>query len=267
MKIERFVSVSVVLSMLLVLMCCSTKNSDSNNSLAGISGEEDDDLEILINKEKFRVSPEDSSKLVAVNNFGLKMMRYAMGVDGANNNLVLSPVSSLSLLAIYGNGLNNTGQTRLAKGLGFSSMSDFNKLISRMIHGLPKVDKGNVFVCANAVWVNDGNEITKTYRRTLEEELFAQVSSVNLNDASTQQSINNWVSEKTSGMINDIFTPDPGLEMYAVNAIYFDGAWDWPFSEELTDTGDFHNSDGSVSKVKMMHDDGYYTYHKGKIIK
>ena len=67
--------------------------------------------------------------------------------------------------------------------------------------------------------------------------------------------INEWVEEKTDGMISDLLKPsdlDPTSIMVLINAITFEGNWKEAFSEDDISEGIFTTSGGSESSVSFL---------------
>jgi serpin B len=78
--------------------------------------------------------------------------------------------------------------------------------------------------------------------------------------------INNWVSNETNDKINDLIPAGaitPQTRLVLTNAIYFDAAWQNPFSADKTKNGTFNLQDGSTVSVPMMNNEGSYGYTKG----
>ncbi|CAL8071013.1 unnamed protein product [Orchesella dallaii] len=69
-----------------------------------------------------------------------------------------------------------------------------------------------------------------------------------------QTMINRWVQEKTHNKIKSILDepPSPDTTMGIINAIYFKGPWEFPFSDKLTRKRDFHVSPSQTVKVDTM---------------
>ena len=75
------------------------------------------------------------------------------------------------------------------------------------------------------------------------------------------QNVNNWVSTNTNKMIPEILKEIPGgTVMMLINAVYFEGKWDTPFTEDKTFQSSFYGTD-KESVVDMMHLYGeHFTY-------
>jgi serpin B len=70
-----------------------------------------------------------------------------------------------------------------------------------------------------------------------------------------RESINEWVSEQTGGLIPSLFAPDSLTEfttLVLVNALYLRAPWSEPFSEGYTQQRDFTRLDNQVVSVDMM---------------
>ena len=68
------------------------------------------------------------------------------------------------------------------------------------------------------------------------------------------KTINNWVSDKTHGKIDEIIEAiDPAMMMILINAIYFNCVWEVEFDPKDTNEAPFYNEDGQVyGQVDMM---------------
>lgn len=70
-----------------------------------------------------------------------------------------------------------------------------------------------------------------------------------------RQAINGWVSERTGGLIPDLFPAD-SINAYStlvlVNALYLSAPWSEPFPKEDTQEEDFTRLDNQVVPVQMM---------------
>ncbi len=67
--------------------------------------------------------------------------------------------------------------------------------------------------------------------------------------------INDWVSDKTHGKIDEIIDAiDPATMMILINAIYFNCVWDVEFDPKDTNEAPFYTEEGQVwGQVDMMH--------------
>src|SRR5690606_27425301 len=77
--------------------------------------------------------------------------------------------------------------------------------------------------------------------------------SLDFADYAAPIAINEWVKQRTDGMIDQIVDRlDPSLVMLLTNAVYFDGAWTTEFDPAETRSGTFQRHDGTTLEVDMM---------------
>ena len=82
------------------------------------------------------------------------------------------------------------------------------------------------------------------------------------------QTINTWVENQTNQLIRNLLSTDvvtPDTRLILINCIYFKGAWVYPFEEYLTnEKADFHELNGTVSKIKLMQQQESFFYAENK---
>jgi len=79
--------------------------------------------------------------------------------------------------------------------------------------------------------------------------------------------INEWVSDQTEGRIKDLIPQgaiDALTRLVLTNAIYFNGAWEYPFDQDVTADGDFYLLDGGQVIVPMMNQTESFGYTDGE---
>ncbi|MCU4973631.1 serpin family protein [Halobacteria archaeon AArc-m2/3/4] len=113
------------------------------------------------------------------------------------------------------------------------------------------------FTTANAVWGQDGYGFSEEYLELLEAYYGAGMELVDFSGSpeEARQQINEWVEAQTNDRIEDLLPEgsiDAATKLVLTNAIYFVGKWEYPFSEEDTESGTFTALDGTESEVPMM---------------
>ena len=110
---------------------------------------------------------------------------------------------------------------------------------------------------ANAIWGQQGAHIEQAYLDLLSANYAAGLRSVDFSQSQQAADlINQWAEEQTLGKIKDIAKPamfNSNTRLALTNAVYFKGAWLYPFQEAATYAEDFTNLNGDVSQVDMMH--------------
>ena len=112
---------------------------------------------------------------------------------------------------------------------------------------------------ANSVWMNKGTtwaaNINSDFLTPAKDYYSGEVYEADFDGQADKvvQNVNNWVSTNTNKMIPEILKEIPGgTVMMLINAVYFEGKWDTPFTEDNTFKGKFYGT-GKESEVDMMH--------------
>ncbi|WP_152192457.1 serpin family protein [Georgenia satyanarayanai] len=91
--------------------------------------------------------------------------------------------------------------------------------------------------------------VQDTYGATLDE--------VDLGSPDTAVAIDDWVEQRTEGLIDaiaaDLGLPSPAAVLVLLNAVYFHGTWTTTFEEGSTRDSPFTLADGEVVDVTTMH--------------
>jgi serpin B len=199
---------------------------------------------------------------------------------GAPGNLMLSPYSIWTALAMLVPGARGPTRDQLADRLGLADVSILTELVRvlatraeptaqqrRMVaQGFLNADSlGFVFEVANQLWIQSGYRITPDYGIQL-TALFgldpAPVDFAGAPDAAAA-AINRWVGDRTHGKIQHLVDGGglgPQLRAVLANAIYFKASWGSEFRPAATKPGAFHLADGSSATVPLMRQVGPYPY-------
>jgi serine protease inhibitor len=177
-------------------------------------------------------------------------------VDG---NLMVSPASVAAVLALLDLGANAKMRAALLKVLGLEQPTEeisTNKLAAlRASVKAVQADANGPLASANAI-VFDPK--AAPYPKMIPElaAAGAQVTIDDLDDPATIQRINNWVKERTAGLIPSIIEKAPrdgGL--VALNALHFKECWRDPFDPSLTRPARFRGL-AATFEVPMMQSEG-----------
>ena len=178
------------------------------------------------------------------NHMAERLLRYCC-MEDRGQNVFLSPMSVLMLLAIAADATAGQTQEEIIRVLG---QSNAGKALGALQNTLCAE---GVLSSASAVCVRKDRSagLKKEFRELLEQvyggELFISEDMV--------QDVNAWVAEKTKGMIREAM---PGtmenMMLCLLNAVAFDDKWKIPYEDHEVCDGEFRNADGTVSTVKMM---------------
>lgn len=178
------------------------------------------------------------------------------------DNIFFSPYSvSLALMLVYA-GAENLTESELATvlNLPYSKQSVHNayKMLSSE---LSRENKGITINIANSVWTDDDISLMDQYSKTVELYYQSEVRQTDFaQSASAAETINGWVADQTENKIDHIIDASALNAMtrfVVVNAVYFYGQWENPFSEAFTKDGPFNLSDGTTVITPLMNDIAY----------
>jgi len=195
-----------------------------------------------------------------------------------DGNLFYSPYSiSLALVMTYAGARGETAQ-QMVDTLYFALDQDslhpaFNsldiELASRGKGAKGKDEEGFRLNIVNAIWGQKGYKFLSNFLDILAENYGAGLGSLDFASSPEESrvTINNWVSEQTEGRIQDLIPQgliDITTTLVLTNAIYFNAAWQYPFSEDMTDDGLFYLLNGDEVTVPMMKQTETFGYGEGE---
>lgn len=195
--------------------------------------------------------------------FGMELFRRS-AAENKSKNVLVSPVSVMTALAMTANGANGETLAEMEKVLGGElKMEDINEYLSyfdRRVTGA----KYSTLNIANSIWFNANRnyDLKEEFLSTDMRYYNAPLYKV-LFDMAAMQDVNNWVMKNTKGMIKKVFedADEPLFEelaMCLINTLYFHG--DWAKEYESTYKADFTDVNGNKKSVDFLGGDEYYYY-------
>lgn len=161
---------------------------------------------------------------------------FAQMIDGENP--VISPVSAYMTLAVAGSGAGGTTKDEfysvLGKNMGLLAWDVKNRFSAQG-------DFMNVLL-SNVAWIDDRFIINRAWQDSVKNLTDAEVFQAKLFQTETMDAVNQWIYDKTNGMI-DRFLTEPFHELVMLvlfNTVYFKGSWAYPFDEYCTNKEQFY---------------------------
>lgn len=212
------------------------------------------------------VDSDQVSELVKANNsFATDL--YQNVAQSNEDNLIFSPYSISQAFSMVYAGARGETQAQMMEVLHFLPQETqhpaFNAL-EQYLAQLPQaetqgIESGEPFQLdvTNAVWGQEGTPFVEAYLETLARQYGAGLRAVDFaqNPESAHQAINDWVAEATQDRIQNMVPRDvinTNTRLVLANAIYFYGAWLFPFNQEATEDGEFALLDGTMVTVPLM---------------
>ena len=171
----------------------------------------------------------------------------------APGNLMLSPYSVGTALAMAYAGARGDTQAEMAQILGFDwspdAIGEVNARLAELVMDRGPDEDASISVANALALTQSGGAVSKDYA-----DLLANLFDAELFADATLEDINAWVSAKTNGRIDPILEQlDPFSIAVLLNALHFSASWDKSFEAYSTRAGDFHLSPAETVSVPMMH--------------
>ena len=205
----------------------------------------------------------------------------------SQKNYLVSPTSFRAALALAVSGADSETKAQLIHAMGFESMGDviqWYESVSESIDAFAEdlstakeqyeLNKGfypdgtaapdRAFSIANSVWHNADKQGTMSpdYISYVADHFDA--TAADAPGAKLADRVNDWVKEKTNGLIPSIADDLSQTDAILINALYLRTSWIDAFSDLATSPGDFTSADGTfVTKDFMQQQDKFYFYEDG----
>lgn len=188
------------------------------------------------------------------NEFGLDFFRKVITND-TSDNIMVSPLSVALALGMTYNGAADSTKEAMKETLKLAGFTDeeINNSYQSIVDQLLKLDPKIILSIANSIWCRQGFTVLPEFIELNQHYYDAEVSELDFNLPEAKDIINEWVDEKTNGLITEIIDYIPiEAVMYLINAIYFKGLWKYEFDPEATGEQSFYLKDGNTKMVDMM---------------
>ena len=173
---------------------------------------------------------------------------------------ILSPISITYALGMLNNGAAGETLQQINKVLGFNNADEVNAFCKKMLTEAPYLDKLTKVQIANNIYVNKDYTLNPVFVEKANDFYNAQPETRDFADGKTRDVINQWASDHTEKMIEEVLSEDefkPNAVSYLLNAIYFKGTWKEKFKKEETKEEAFKSAG---KKVPMMHQQKKFLY-------
>lgn len=173
----------------------------------------------------------------------------------ADQNACLSPYSLFAALSMTANGADDASFKSLRDllGIGDGSLEALNSYNKTLLEYLPKVDRKSTCMVNNSLWYRPDLSVLPAFKGVLSDYYAGQLINTDPSGEAGMKAINKWVSDKTNGLITSLIKEPKTWPSALINTAYFKSTWKDKFKKENTRKEDFHNIDGPVSRVDMMH--------------
>lgn len=202
----------------------------------------------------------------ADNTFGIKLFKNLNDLSGADDNIIISPLSISMALGMTYNGAN--GETKEAMGntleLQGLTVEEINEGYKFMIDALTTVDPKVTMNIPNSIWYRSTFNVEQEFIDLNKNYFYAEVNPI----PQSVDVINNWVAKHTNNKIDKILDGiGPNDIMYLINAVYFNATWKFEFLEQNTLPKTFYLANGTTKEVAMMQQSTTLNYTTNEMFK
>lgn len=183
--------------------------------------------------------------------------------NSKNQNVFISPTSIILALSLLYNGASDQTQQEMAKALGFENLSleTINQENQKLQKTLQNNQEQIELSIANSLWARKDITFHQAFLKSSQEYYQAEVRQLDFKNSESAKIINQWVSDRTQGKIEQIIEQiQPEDVLFLINAIYFKGMWQTPFDNKLTKTQTFYLAGRKTKQHPMMSRTGDYLY-------
>jgi serine protease inhibitor len=187
-------------------------------------------------------------------NFGLTMLDRLLAEQSAGN-VFISPLSATIALSMAASAAQGDTRAAMLRTLGLDPTIDPSGQLRETIQRLNQSDANAQLELAQAVWAQDGLQLSPSYVAKLRNDYQAELATLDFRDPNAPDVVNRWVDSKTHHKITRLVDQfDPSTVGYLVNATYFHALWATEF-KPLSTPVVFRQFTGSTTSPPMMHRD------------
>ena len=214
---KKYILIVILLLSFTLSSCGKSVSKKSINLMDNIPKSDLDPVEISsLNNDK-------RGKKEEITDFGLKLLSENFNEE----NILISPLSIVSALAMVANGANDETLSEMEKTLN-SDVQELNDYLKAYNAYLPSKEKYEVSL-ANSIWFKDDENLNvkEDFLKINRDYYDASVYKTTF-DEKAKDDINSWVNLKTKGMIETLLeeAPPENVIMYLINALSFDAEWE-----------------------------------------
>lgn len=192
---------------------------------------------------------------------GFSLLKNAEADD--DGNIFISPTSVLIAMLMVYNGTDGETKKEIEEALEISGLSEeeINEATKALLTALARNEEKLEITLANSLWLNDDFSFQNEFAKKMEDYFAAEIAEIDINDNASAKQINDWVKKETNNMIDEIVeSPLPkDIVAYIINALYFNGTWQYEFDKSATYDDIFYTENGE-EKMPFMSLDKEFTY-------
>jgi|NGEPerStandDraft_6_1074524.scaffolds.fasta_scaffold29157_2 serpin B len=253
--------VVVLLATLIPIGLGGRTNRNSNLHVAATSGPAVELVSDTGPAGPVSASPSSNAVARSEQQFSLSLLKQISASSSGSSNIVVSPLSLATALAMLELGAKGSTETQIAHTLGTNELTaeqqaaGWSALSAELAQA--SASAGIAMQSANSLWLQKGLDMDPSFMSDLSRYFASGVWQVDFasDPSAAVAALNTWVARETHGHISSLFAPGAITNQTALvlaNAVYFKAAWQQPFTAATFD-GTFHLPAGTTASVPFMH--------------
>ena len=197
----------------------------------------------------------------ALVDFQWQLFQHTIQQASNEENVLISPFSVASALYMALEGAAAETKQEMMESLGLPYQEEesvskaYHELVVRLLQIVDEVKLSSV----NGVFYDQSRVMPASeFMSKMHDAFSADDLALDFSQPESRNQINNWVSDKTEGRIEEIVKEiKPEDIMFLINAIFLKADWANPFAPEQSYNDSFYRSDGTEQVVTFMTQDVY----------
>uniref|UniRef100_A0A8C8UQR6 Serpin domain-containing protein n=1 Tax=Peromyscus maniculatus bairdii TaxID=230844 RepID=A0A8C8UQR6_PERMB len=204
-------------------------------------------------------TPVDNLALTSTNTDFAFSLYKELALNNPDKNVVFSPFSISTALAILSLGARNKTLEEILEGLKFSLTETPEAAIHQgfghLLHMLSQSGDQVQIRTGSAMFIEKHLQILAEFKEKARALYQAEASVADFQQPDeAKKLINDYVNKQTQGKIKELISDlDENTIMVLMNYIYFKGKWKSPFEPHFTFESEFYLDKKRTVKVPMMH--------------
>ncbi len=256
--------ISFILASLMLLLCSCSGKTNADAPIGGANTGKNPPISPNILEElsmaESKSTEIDEKFISAFNDSAFDYFREAIG-DRKDNNFLVSPLSIYIALAMTASGAGGDTLLQMEDVLGELPVADAAKYIRSLSEDITDNEKITLGL-ANSIWIRDNKSMIAVNEDFLDitKEYFSADIFKEKFDDDTLKDINDWIEEKTNGMIRKMLDKiSDTTVMYLINALVFEAEWQEVYETTQLRESDFTSYTGKKIKTELMYsEEDYY---------
>ncbi len=204
--------------------------------------------------EKLSIQPKESGTVnAALSRFGLDLLQKAR--EAGDGPVFLSPMSVALALSMAANGSDGETLAQFQEVLGGGAdLDELNAACAQFMFDYQGLPGSTKFSIANSLWKDFQGGIYEEFVSKCRGYFGAQVYEAELSDQRIVGDVNQWVSEKTNGMIPEIIQEpfDENVVCLLINALYLKNTWANEFDPYATHKRKFTHGPWDEEHIEFL---------------